>query len=432
MKIVFIADGRSDNFRRFVSYFALTDDTVHVLSTYDCQPIENFILKIIPSFLKGPDFLVKKVSKEKQHGKDNIIHRILSYLFKTKLIEWIFFSWGILKTINLPIQYWFTKRYLDQVNPEIVVAFRLQNEGYLAALCNRHPWVLFTQGSDFVYWLNKNRLHGWLTSMSIRRVDGLLSDCERDIRLAKSYGLSLKSKVGIYPGNGGVDLSIFSAGSPAVFRQRLVVCPRSPAPYIRINTLAKSIKNIQLIPEYKDVKFVLLSAESAIATLNHVLKQHCLDSTRIQTVSFLPRADLAKLFKQAAIIVSPSVSDGTPNSMLEAMACGAFPIMSNLDSIREWITHGQNGFLFNPESPLELTDCIKLALEDSELRNRSQVTNLSIIQRRADYKMVMPEIRNFLASVITGKSPEETEATVGELDEVETFFESKNSGCQQM
>ncbi|MCZ2207943.1 glycosyltransferase, partial [Cylindrospermopsis raciborskii] len=123
---------------------------------------------------------------------------------------------------------------------------------------------------------------------------------------------------------------------------------------------------------------------------------------------------------------------GTPNSMLEAMACGAFPIMSNLDSIREWITHGQNGFLFNPESPLELTDCIKLALEDSELRNCSQVTNLSIIQRRADYKMVMPEIRNFLASVITGKSPEETEATVGELDEVETFFESKNSGCQQM
>ena len=48
---------------------------------------------------------------------------------------------------------------------------------------------------------------------------------------------------------------------------------------------------------------------------------------------------------QADIYVSTSLHDGTSVSLLEAMGSGAFPIVTDIPSNREWIHHGQNGFL---------------------------------------------------------------------------------------
>ena len=40
----------------------------------------------------------------------------------------------------------------------------------------------------------------------------------------------------------------------------------------------------------------------------------------------LPHADMAALFRSAQVLVSPTTHDGTPNSLLEGMACGCFPV----------------------------------------------------------------------------------------------------------
>jgi glycosyltransferase involved in cell wall biosynthesis len=108
---------------------------------------------------------------------------------------------------------------------------------------------------------------------------------------------------------------------------------------------------------------------------------------------------LAALLKKTAVIVSPSLTDGTPNSMLEAMACGAFPIMSDIESIREWICHGQNGFLFDSSRSQDLTNCLKIALNNTKLRQQAQERNIEIIKKRADYLKIMPEVRQFLMNV---------------------------------
>jgi glycosyltransferase involved in cell wall biosynthesis len=85
--------------------------------------------------------------------------------------------------------------------------------------------------------------------------------------------------------------------------------------------------------------------------------------------------------------------------MLEAMACGALPVMSNLESIQEWIHHGENGLLFDPTQPSDLTKCLQLALDDVDLRYRAQALNRQIIQERADYRQIMPEVRKFLQTI---------------------------------
>jgi glycosyltransferase involved in cell wall biosynthesis len=54
---------------------------------------------------------------------------------------------------------------------------------------------------------------------------------------------------------------------------------------------------------------------------------------------------MADLLSQTDIYVSTSLYDGTSVSLLEAMGSGAFPIVTDIPSNREWISPGQNGFL---------------------------------------------------------------------------------------
>jgi hypothetical protein len=77
--------------------------------------------------------------------------------------------------------------------------------------------------------------------------------------------------------------------------------------------------------------------------------------------------------------------DGTPNSLLEAMAAGAIPVCSDLPSIREWIEPGRNGFLAAFSDPLAVADALRLALglSDTE-RSAIKSENGRIIAARAE------------------------------------------------
>jgi glycosyltransferase involved in cell wall biosynthesis len=100
---------------------------------------------------------------------------------------------------------------------------------------------------------------------------------------------------------------------------------------------------------------------------------------------------MAELFRLAHISVSPSLHDGTPNTLLEAMACGSFPVAGDIESVREWITDGVNGLLCDVTSPDSLGRAITRALQDSSLRSEAKEHNLKLVGERADYDTVMPQ-----------------------------------------
>jgi glycosyltransferase involved in cell wall biosynthesis len=111
-------------------------------------------------------------------------------------------------------------------------------------------------------------------------------------------------------------------------------------------------------------------------------------------LSLLPTLDapsMAALFRRASVSVSPSTHDGTPNTLLEAMACGCFPIAGDLPSIREWLQDGDNGLLIDPADPQALAAAVVRALEDDGLRQKAAEANRRLIAERADYERRMPE-----------------------------------------
>jgi 2-polyprenyl-3-methyl-5-hydroxy-6-metoxy-1,4-benzoquinol methylase len=66
----------------------------------------------------------------------------------------------------------------------------------------------------------------------------------------------------------------------------------------------------------------------------------------------------------------PSFSEGTPVSLLEALACGLPVIASRVGGIPELIQSGKNGLLITPGDTEELCTCLQRIISESELREK--------------------------------------------------------------
>jgi len=114
----------------------------------------------------------------------------------------------------------------------------------------------------------------------------------------------------------------------------------------------------------------------------------------------MPHVQMADVFRTAQMIISPSIHDGTPNSLLEGMACGCFPIAGDLESIREWITPDENGLLFDSTDHQSIANSIVQAIENKSLRQKATGLNTKLIARRAEYRQCMDQADKFYNEVI--------------------------------
>jgi glycosyltransferase involved in cell wall biosynthesis len=86
------------------------------------------------------------------------------------------------------------------------------------------------------------------------------------------------------------------------------------------------------------------------------------------------------------------------------MACGCFPVVGDIEPLREWIAQGENGFLINSADPDELAEAICEGLQNPELRAQAQKKNARLIAERAEYYGAMRQATEFYKSLVNAKS----------------------------
>lgn len=90
-------------------------------------------------------------------------------------------------------------------------------------------------------------------------------------------------------------------------------------------------------------------------------------------VSFLgtiDRGEVAKVLSRANVFAFPSLQEGLPFSVLEAMACGVPVVGSDIPGVRSLIMHRVTGLLVPPKSVESLSSRILSLLADDKLRGR--------------------------------------------------------------
>jgi glycosyltransferase involved in cell wall biosynthesis len=292
------------------------------------------------------------------------------------------------------------------LQPDLVHGLRIPFEGMLASYTPAQvPLAVSVWGNDLTLHASGSALMGSLTRKTLRRANGLAADAHRDIRLGRAWGFEGDATL-VAPGSGGVNLAeigairynrrepltdFLPAGVP------LVVNPRGFRPgSVRNDVFFASIPLVQ--ERYPGVVFVCPGMagqpEALRAMEQYHLKKH------LYLLPHLSQTQLWDLFVRATVMVSISQHDGTPNTLLEAMACGCFPVAGDIESIREWITPGVNGLLAEPTRPAAVADAIQAALENPILRKNAADINAKLIRERAEVGAVREQIRAFYDGLV--------------------------------
>lgn len=300
-------------------------------------------------------------------------------------------------------------RLVEQVQPDIVHALRIPYEGILASHTPPGiPLVVNIWGNDFTLHANSSRMLGRLTTGTLRRADALMADTRRDLRLAVRWGFDSTKPALALPSAGGIDLEQVGAAVPLPFRQEVfakipkdipwVVNPRGIRAYTRTDVFFQSIPLV--LNRWQNVRFLCPGMENRKEAEDWVQRLGIDDHVHLLPV--LSQDDLWRLFSRSVMSLSITMHDGTPNTLLEAMACGSLPIAGDLETLREWITPGVNGLLVDPNQPQAVADAMLLGFANPQLFRTAAEINRNIILERAETRMVREKLQKFYQEILQG------------------------------
>lgn len=81
----------------------------------------------------------------------------------------------------------------------------------------------------------------------------------------------------------------------------------------------------------------------------------------------VPDEAIPQYYASAELFVLPSVWEGHPLTLLEAWAAGVPVIATDVEGITEFVDHEETGYLVPPESPDDLANAIRFALENGSI-----------------------------------------------------------------
>jgi hypothetical protein len=395
MKILFVADGRSPTTLSWLQHWLKTNHQLHLVSTFPCaRPAGLDSFHILPvAFSRMAGGQVKGSSHQAQKPSR-------AGILRDQLRKMRYYA----GPISLPFHWVQFQNIVVGIQPDLVHALRIPYEGMLAScLGPATPLVISTWGNDITLHARGSFLMSRLTRTVFKRANGLISDTQRDIRLAREWGFSADKPVLSVPGSGGVHLDQSSSsegweGFPEELPDApIVVNPRGQRPgSLRQDVFFQAIPLVaQEIPQ---ALFVCPSLRGEIEFEGWVAQLGIQSNTRLWPR--LTQAQLWNLFRKSQVFVSPSLHDGTSNALLESMACGCFPVVGDIESMREWVKDGVNGYLVDATRAQSIADAITRAIKQPALRRAAAKYNAALIAERAEYEANMLRVEKFYEEII--------------------------------
>lgn len=398
MHILLVADGRSPTTIRWLDGLLALGYRVTLVSSHPCDSLTGIEgLHVLPVA-----FSQFSSAQKSDRGKGKSIIRRLVKSFRGIFLE----ARYLLGPLSVRYYAPRFRRLVKQIKPDVVHALRIPYEGMLASFTPEGiPLAVSIWGNDLTLHATHSRAMAALTRRTLKRANGLHTDTERDMRLAHEWGFAADRQKLVAPGNGGIDLSqIRQFHTPLTPETEalipkdhtLIINPRGLRAYTRTDTFFRSIP---LILEKEPKTAILCPAMAGEAEAQRWSAAIHADE-RVVLLPSLPQNQLWDLFTRCPISLSITSHDGTPNTLLEAMSCGSFPIAGDIESLREWITPGENGILVDPGSPEALADAVITMLHDGEKRAHASQFNLAMVSERAEISKVRPRIAAFYQKLL--------------------------------
>jgi hypothetical protein len=223
--------------------------------------------------------------------------------------------------------------------------------------------------------------------------DQIITDNIQNVQYVAEMGINtdkISSLVPV-PGTGGVDVATLSEAAMTLppAQRRVILWPKAyNCPW---SIALPILEAIQLCWEHiQPCEVHILAADSLtrmwLKALPEKINQYCHVSDRI------PRAKALELIGRARVVLAPSLVDGVPNTLYEAMASGAFPIVSPLETITPVVQDECNVLFSRNLYPGEIATALVRAMTDDKLVTDAAQRNLELVSKIADRKAIAPKV----------------------------------------
>ena len=286
------------------------------------------------------------------------------------------------------------------IKPDVVHSFEMQGCSYpILNTMQKFPklkWIYSCWGSDLYYYKNfKN--HNKKIKEVLNRVNFLHTDCYRDYRIAKELGF-IGDYLGVIPGGGGFKLSEFKNLKIPINDRNIILIKGYEHQFGRALNVLKALS--LLSKEIVDYKVIVFGAHQKV--IDFITENKF--NFQVFDRNELSHNELIELMGKAKIYIGNSISDGMPNTLLEAIIMNAFPIQSNPGNVSSEIIENEiNGLLINnPEDISEIKLQIKKALNLNKKGKLIEVAkiNTNIANNHLDYELNKQKIVELYKKVV--------------------------------
>jgi len=147
----------------------------------------------------------------------------------------------------------------------------------------------------------------------------------------------------------------------------------------------------EIVKEFPDSKLTLIGDGVSKGELMRLTNELGLrDKTRF--LGSVDRSEVARVLSESAVFAFPSLREGLPLSVLEAMACGVPVVGSHISGIGDVVTHGQNGLLVPARNPEALVNAALTLLGDESLRKRLGQNARQLMIEKYSWDMIIKKI----------------------------------------
>ena len=287
------------------------------------------------------------------------------------------------------------RRILEHIKPDVVNAHYASSAGLAAWRSGFRPYAVTIHGSDLI-----SRSRSWLGRAILRRVlrqAALVNPvCGHMLGLLSDLGISDDS-IMVMPF--GIELRNLP------FRDRSdlceggirIVCTRSLGNAVYdIPTVIRAVAEAR--NRQPGITLSLPAGGELQGEFESLSRELGVDDVVDFGGGYEPQ-ELPRILAEHDVYVSASLWDGASLSLMEAMASGLFPVVSDVPANSEWLEDGENARLFPPGDWRGLARILIELPQRKEMMRRAVVRNREAVEHRGDRRKNIPAFLDRLTSL---------------------------------
>lgn len=267
---------------------------------------------------------------------------------------------------------------IRKINPDILHAHQANTCGLYAATIKGYDFILSTWGSDILIAPEKSLILRMITKYVLKKAAYITSDSsymsEKIIELGGD-----KNKVFTFPM--GVEDELLNYIHEFKNDSNLnFISNRRLEKLYNIDVIIDGFYSA--LSKNKCINLTIAADGNEMERLKSRVKEYGIEDS----VKFIGRynpEDIGKLLYTNDVFISVPSSDSTSVSLLEAMCCGLFPIVSNLPANKEWVKDRENGYIINEIDSEEVKEAILWCCSNKEKIRNASIINRKIIEDKA-------------------------------------------------